>query len=78
MTESNRLTPADRERIAERVRAFARQTPRMNSAERFTTAERVAHHAIGCDERDLRVSELTEIACTVRLILATTNKETTP
>ena len=70
--QTNRLGDVERDAITDAVQTFADKTPRMNTAERFTTAVRIAHRAIGCDERDLRVSELQEIELTVRLILART------
>lgn len=62
----NRLTDQDRKAIAERVattvsdwRSHGSQwTP---SASDVTTLERIAHHAIGCTEADLREVELEEI-----------------
>jgi hypothetical protein len=35
-------------------------------SERFTTAERIAHHAIGCTAGDLRDTELDAVARLVR------------
>jgi len=68
--DENRLTDADRERIRDAVTPFAVATPNMGTGERYTTAERIAHRAIGCDERDLRESELLEIRQIFKAILA--------
>jgi hypothetical protein len=68
--DANRLTDTDRLHITQAVRTFATATERMEPAERFTTAERVAHHAIGCSSFDLRDAELDEIAATVQALLA--------
>jgi hypothetical protein len=68
--DENRLTDDDLERMAAAVTTFARQTPTMGTGERYTTAERIAHRAIGCDERDLRDSELLAIRQMFKPILA--------
>lgn len=68
--DENRLTPADLATMAAAVTTFARQTPNMGTGERYTTAERIAHRAIGCDERDLRDSELLAIRQMFKPILA--------
>jgi hypothetical protein len=73
-----RLTDADRAAIAAAVETFARATPNMGTGERFTTAERIAHRAIGCDERDLRRSEILAIAQIVRPILAANHPRQCP
>lgn len=75
--DTNRFTDVERDAITDAVTTFADRTPAMNTGERFTTAVRIAHQAIGCDERDLRVSELQEVELTVRLILATTSNRQT-
>lgn len=71
--DENRLTDADRERIRDAVTPFAVRTPNMGTGERYTTAERIAHQAIGCTEHDLRDSELLEIRQIFKPILATTH-----
>lgn len=68
--DENRLTPADLATMAAAVEEFARQTPTMGTGERFTTAERIAHRAIGCDERDLRASEILAVRQMFKPILA--------
>jgi hypothetical protein len=68
--DENRLTPDDMATMAAAVEAFARRTPTMGTAERYTTAERIAHRAIGCDERDLRASELLAVRQMFKPILA--------
>jgi hypothetical protein len=71
--DENRLTPADMATMAAAVETFARQTPTMGTAERYTTAERIAHRAIGCDERDLRDSELLAVRQMFKPVLAAHN-----
>lgn len=68
--DENRLTPDDIAAMSAAVEEFARRTPTMGTGERYTTAERIAHRAIGCDERDLRDSELQQVREIVRPILA--------
>lgn len=68
--DENRLTPADLAAMAAAVTDFARRTPTMGTGERYTTAERIAHRAIGCDERDLRASELLAVRQMFKPILA--------
>jgi hypothetical protein len=66
----NRLTPDDLATMAAAVEEFARRTPTMGTGERYATAERIAHRAIGCDERDLRASELLAVRQLFKPILA--------
>ena len=68
--DENRLTPEDVATMAAAVEEFARRTPTMGTGERYTTAERIAHRAIGCDERDLRDSELLAVRQMFKPILA--------
>jgi hypothetical protein len=68
--DENRLTPADLDTMAAAVEEFAHRTPTMGTAERYTTAERIAHRAIGCDEHDLRASELLAVRQLFKPILA--------
>ena len=72
MTTHNdsRLSVDDCARISERVAEFLDRSAGMIESERFTTAERIAHRAIGCDERDLRPIELRDIAAQVRRLMA--------
>ena len=59
---TNRLTAQDNARIDDAVAAYAADSTQVIQSERFTTAERIAHHAIGCTARDLRDTELDAIA----------------
>jgi hypothetical protein len=68
--DENRLTADDMATMAAAVEQFARQTPTMGTGERYTTAERIAHRAIGCDERALRPSEILAVRQMFKPILA--------
>jgi hypothetical protein len=67
---ANRLTIEDHARICVAVADYAARSARVIDSERLTTAERIAHHAIGCTAADLREIEQREIAALVRRILA--------
>jgi hypothetical protein len=66
-----RLTTDDRARITAAVAHYAKRSAGVLASERFTTAERIAHHAIGCTAADLRDVEVDDIAALVRRLQAT-------
>jgi hypothetical protein len=56
---TNRLTAEDYARIDGAVARYAAQGTGVIDSERFTTAERIAHHAVGRSARDLRTPSST-------------------
>lgn len=78
--DENRLTDEDRERIRSRIAETlagwrSAATTAWNPEAVDTLAlERIGWHAIGCDSRDLRDSELHEISAMVARAIAATDK----
>ena len=62
----NRLTDSDRTRIIEAIESAIHHNYGTWTWDGLPTLERIAWHAIGCDARDLRGSELLWIEHTCR------------